>query len=149
MVDLKLWSTPGVIENNQPSSPPAANKGPALPVARHLSRIPPAIGPEQLLRIRQAAYQLPQVSTPADFGDGKDQEDQLDKQGLILLQKAVAGARPSRWIAPELMGVALAHLDVVGSAPGVRALMQQRTAQLEAAGLTRSGSAGSACAAKH
>ncbi|WP_273600372.1 helicase-related protein [Roseateles albus] len=136
---MKLCSTRGVIENKQQTKPPVANKGPALPVARHLSRLPPEIGPEELLRIRQAAYQLPQVSTPADFSDAEGAEEQLDQQGLILLQKAVAGARPSRWIAPDLMSVALAHLDVVGTAPGVRALMLQRAAQLEAVGLSRSG----------
>ncbi|WIT13349.1 helicase-related protein [Paucibacter sediminis] len=108
-----------------------------LPHPRHASRLPAEIGLEALQRIRQAAYQLPQVCTPADFGDAH--EDELDRLGLILLQKAVAGTRPSRWIAPALMATALRHLDVVGTAPTVRAQMQQRTAQLEALGLRREG----------
>jgi ATP-dependent RNA helicase SUPV3L1/SUV3 len=55
----------------------------------------------------------------------------------VLLQKAAAGARPSRWIAPDLMDVALAHLAVVGNGADVRTLMLERTARLEAAGVTR------------
>ncbi|OYU29133.1 MAG: helicase [Burkholderiales bacterium PBB2] len=114
-----------------------------LPRPQHASRLPAGIGPEQLLRIRQAAYQLPQVLTPADFGaasgEASAQEEALDRAGLVLLQKAVAGARPSRWIAPRLMAVALAHLDVVGTAPTVRALMQQRTVLLDGLGLSREG----------
>ncbi|MBY0236082.1 MAG: helicase, partial [Burkholderiaceae bacterium] len=113
-----------------------------LPHARHAKRLPPELTPEGLLRIRQAAYQLPQVLTPADFLSHSDhaeaaREDLPEQRGLILLQKAVAGARPSRWIAPELMAVALRHLDVVGTAPTVRALMQQRTLALDKLGLSR------------
>ena len=121
---------------------PAAKQHPQtanLPFARHHSRLPADIGPEQLLRIRQAAYQLPQVTTPAEFAGEHAKDEQLDQQGLILLQKAVAGARPSRWIAPDLMATALRHLDTVGIAPTVRALMLQRGAQLEALGLARLG----------
>jgi ATP-dependent RNA helicase SUPV3L1/SUV3 len=115
-----------------------------LPNPRHAARLPADIAPEQWQRIRQAAYQLPQVLTPGDFDKGEaGHEEALDKLGLILIQKAVkasSGARPSRWIAPRLIASALAHLDVVGSAPMVRALMQQRTAQLETSlGLSREG----------
>jgi ATP-dependent RNA helicase SUPV3L1/SUV3 len=35
----------------------------------------------------------------------------------VLLQKAVPGARPSRWIEPGADGRALAHLDAVGTGP--------------------------------
>ncbi|MFY7864588.1 helicase-related protein [Roseateles sp.] len=124
---------------NPAASPKAA---PALPNPRHLQRLPAGVDAEMLLRVRQAAYQLPQVSTPEDFGedeDAKRQEERMDKLGLILLQKAVPGARPSRWIAPDLIRVALSHLDVIGTAPAVRALMQQRLGQLEAAGISRFG----------
>ena len=110
-----------------------------LPHARHASRIPPGIDAEQWHRIRQSAYQLPQVMSPADLNAGEGTEEQLDRLGLIMIQKAVSGARPSRWIEPALVDSALRHLDVVGTAPTVRALMQQRTAQLEALGITRDG----------
>ncbi len=131
---MNLWSTlkvPHIIKTVAAS--------PTLPISRHQSRMPADIGPEQLLRIRQSAYQLPQVTTPVDFAGEQGKEDQLDQQGLILLQKAVAGSRPSRWIEPRLMANALVHLDAVGNAPTVRALMQQRSAQLETLGLTRAG----------
>ncbi|MGN6829035.1 helicase-related protein [Paucibacter sp. M5-1] len=114
-----------------------------LPNPRHAARLPADIDPEQWQRIRQAAYQLPQVLTPGDFDGETGHEDQLDKLGLIQIQKATkasSGARPSRWIAPRLIASALAHLDVIGTAPTVRALMQQRTAQIETAlGLSREG----------
>lgn len=111
-----------------------------LPNPRHAARVPADLSPEQLQAIRQAAYQLPQVLTGADFAGGSASDEQLDQSGLILLQKAVSGGRPSRWIAPELMGVAWRHLEAIGTAPTVRPLMQQRTSQLEShLGLTREG----------
>ena len=155
-----MWSTPRVSDpfsttSSSAGSPDPSRAEPAsaasagkpvplnLPRPQHASRLPAGIGPEQLLRIRQAAYQLPQVLTPADVGaasgEASAQEAALDRAGLVLLQKAVAGARPSRWIAPRLMAVALAHLDVVGTAPTVRALMQQRTVLLDGLGLSREG----------
>ena len=90
-----------------------------LPNARHASRVPAAITPPDVARIQQAAYQLPQVVKPADYIDehAPHFEHHLDTLGLILLQKAVAGARPSRWIAPDRMADALRHLDVVGNGP--------------------------------
>jgi len=110
-----------------------------LPNPRHAQRVPPHIGKEQLDRIRKAAYSLPQVVKPADFIDERSEgfEEHLDHLGLVLLQKAAAGARPSRWIAPELMDSALAHLDTVGNGPSARPLMLERTAALQAAGVAR------------
>jgi ATP-dependent RNA helicase SUPV3L1/SUV3 len=112
-----------------------------LPNPRHAGRLPPHIGKEQFGRIRQAAFTLPQVVKPADFLDERSAgfEDHLDKLGLVLLQKAVAGARPSRWIAPDLMDMALAHLDAVGTGPTVRPLMLERAATLETLGIERRG----------
>jgi ATP-dependent RNA helicase SUPV3L1/SUV3 len=116
---------------------------PELPNPRHAARLPKHIGKEQFGRIRQAAYTLPQVVKPGDFLDERSAgfEDHLDKLGLVLLQKPVAGARPSRWIAPELMDVALAHLDAVGTGPSVRPLMLERSAILETLGVERRGAA--------
>jgi ATP-dependent RNA helicase SUPV3L1/SUV3 len=110
-----------------------------LPNARHASRVPPDISPADVARIQQAAYQLPQVVKPADYIDehAPHFEQHLDGLGLILLQKAVAGSRPSRWIAPDRMADALRHIDAVGNGPNVRALMQARTTELENLGVTR------------
>jgi ATP-dependent RNA helicase SUPV3L1/SUV3 len=112
-----------------------------FPVADHARRLPPHIGAEQLQRIRQAAYNLPQVVKPADFLDERapEFERHLDTLGLILLQKAAAGARPSRWIHPQWIDSALQHLDALGNAPDVRALTAQRTAALDALGISRLG----------
>jgi ATP-dependent RNA helicase SUPV3L1/SUV3 len=90
-------------------------------------------------RIQQAAYQLPQVVKPADFIDERSPgfEQHLDTLGMVLLQKAAAGARPSRWIAPQQMDDALRHLDAVGTGPQVRVLMQERSATLETLGVSR------------
>lgn len=123
---------------SQPVAPPAA---PSLPNPRHLPRVPPHIGREQLARICHAAYTLPQVVKPADYlPEGSPNfETHLDTLGLVLLQKASsAGGRPSRWIAPDLMDSALAHLDAVGGGPKTRPLVQERTATLEALGVSRS-----------
>jgi ATP-dependent RNA helicase SUPV3L1/SUV3 len=110
-----------------------------LPNARHASRVPSSITPADVARIKQAAYQLPQVVKPADYIDehAPHLEQHLDTLGLILLQKAVAGSRPSRWIAPNRIADALRHLDTVGNGPQVRALMQARTVELENLGVTR------------
>ena len=123
-----------------PSDPPAPGNAAApaarsfkLPNARHASRVPETITPADIARIQQAAYQLPQVVKPGDYIDehAPHFEQHLDTLGLILLQKAVAGARPSRWIAPGHLADALRHLDAVGNGPQVRAQMQARTAELE------------------
>jgi ATP-dependent RNA helicase SUPV3L1/SUV3 len=110
-----------------------------LPNPRHASRVPESVTPAEFARLQQAAYQLPQVVKPADYIDEHTPqfEQYLDKQGLILLQKAVSGARPSRWIAPDRVADALRHLDAVGNGSTVRALMQERTAELEAHGISR------------
>ena len=113
-----------------------------LPNPKHSSRVPEHLGLEQVARIQQNAYLLPQVVKPADFVDERTPglEHHLDHLGYVQLQKAAAGARPSRWIAPALMDAALAHIDAVGSGPQVRALMLARSATLETLGVTRSGS---------
>ena len=69
-------------------TPPAA---PTLPNPRHADRIPLHLGKEQVARIRQAAYALPQVVKPADYGleDSARPDTKLDGLGLVLLQKAV------------------------------------------------------------
>jgi ATP-dependent RNA helicase SUPV3L1/SUV3 len=124
-----------------PKPEPNDNQGVSLtlPNPRHAQRVPPHIGKEQLARIRQAAYVLPQVVKPADYVAERSAgfEEHLDKLGLVLLQKPVSGARPSRWIAPELMDSALAHLDTLGTGPAVRPLMLERSAALDALGVAR------------
>ncbi|HEY4066946.1 MAG TPA: helicase, partial [Burkholderiaceae bacterium] len=112
---------------------------PHPPNPRHAQRLPAHIGRDAFNRIRQAAYTLPQVVKPADYLDERSAgfEEHLDKLGLILLQKPVAGARPSRWIAPDLLDSALAHLDALGTGPTVRPLMLERQAALDALGLAR------------
>jgi ATP-dependent RNA helicase SUPV3L1/SUV3 len=104
-----------------------------LPIPRHAQRLPPHIGQAQLARIRHAVHHLPQVVKPADYlaDTHEDFETHLDTLGLVLLQKAVPGQRPSRWIDPALIDAALAHLDAVGSGPKARPLMLERTAALE------------------
>jgi ATP-dependent RNA helicase SUPV3L1/SUV3 len=113
-----------------------------LPNPRHALRVPAHIDKPAFERIRQAAYLLPQVVKPGDYEGERSAEIEarLDDMGLVLLQKAVSGARPSRWIAPELMDVALQHLDVVGVGSGVRQLMLDRTGALDALGIARDGS---------
>ncbi|MBQ0934880.1 helicase-related protein [Ideonella paludis] len=110
-----------------------------LPNASHLARIPAHISPEALERIRQGAYNLPQVVKPADLlpDDAAEAERTLDAMGLVLLQKAVAHQRPSRWIAPSLLDAALRHLDEVGVGRETRALMLERSAILETQALSR------------
>ena len=118
---------------------PAAAEHHNLPRAPHAKRVPAHIGKTQLARVRQAAYLLPQVVKPGDFiaENSTGFEDHLDKLGYILLQKAVGGARPSRWIEPALIDSALAHLDAVGSAPETRTLMIERGNALQALGVAR------------
>jgi ATP-dependent RNA helicase SUPV3L1/SUV3 len=110
-----------------------------LPNPKHASRVPAHINADDLARIRQAGYALPQVVKPADYiAEGtKGFELHLDKLGLVMLSKPVAGGRPSRWIEPALMGRALEHLDAVGLGADTRAQMLERTAALEALGVTR------------
>ena len=125
------------------TKPAPATADPAhLPNPKHTSRVPLHISAEQLGRIRQSAFALPQVVKPADYvtEGSKGFELHLDKLGFVLLQKPVSGARPSRWIDPALMTGAVAHLDTLGAvanAPEARLLMVERTAALEGLGLTR------------
>jgi ATP-dependent RNA helicase SUPV3L1/SUV3 len=122
----------------KPALPHPADS-PNPPNPRHAQRLPPHIRKEQFNRIRQAAYTLPQVVKPGDYLDERSPafEDHLDKLGLVLLQKPVAGARPSRWIEPALIDSALAHLDAVGTGPTVRPTMLERNAALDALGVSR------------
>ena len=122
-----------------PAPSPAAKEPPPLPNPRHTQRVPPQIDRDALVRIRQAAYLLPQVVKPADYVEPNSPgfETHLDKLGLVQLQKAAPGGRPSRWIEPALMAGALAQLDALGSGPEVRPLMLERTAALEALGVAR------------
>ena len=99
------------------SSTPAPADPAHLPNPKHASRVPLNVNAEQLGRIRQSAFALPQVVKPADYvTEGtKGFELHLDKLGFVLLQKPVSGARPSRWIEPALMTSAVAHLDALGA----------------------------------
>lgn len=117
-----------------PKAPPPAFP---LPQPRHASRLPAGLAPEDWARIRQAAYALPQVLTPSDLDAGTD--DALERLGAIQIAKAAGGARPSRWILPQHIPVALAQLDATPLANTLRALMQQRLHQLESLGLRREG----------
>ncbi|KQW38604.1 helicase-related protein [Rhizobacter sp. Root404] len=112
---------------------------PSLPNPRHAPRLPAYLDKAQFNRIRQAAYTLPQVVKPGDYIDDRQAgfEEHLDKLGFVLLQKPVAGARPSRWIEPGLIDTALAHLDAVGTGPDVRPLMLERGTALQALGVAR------------
>ncbi len=127
-------------------TPPRPQPHP-LPNPRHAARLPAHIGTEALHRIRTAAYQLPQVVAAADMPadlvpeHAADADERMDRLGLVLLQKGVAGQRPSRWIAPGLLDEALRHLDAVGSSPKLRALMAERNAVLDSLGVSRAGPA--------
>ena len=122
-----------------PQSKPARPPAPAypLPQPRHAARLPQGLTPEDWQRIRQAAYVLPQVLTPADLDEGTDEA--LERLGAIQISKAAGGARPSRWILPAHIPAALAQLDATPMANTLRALMQKRLAQLESLGLRREG----------
>ncbi len=106
-------ATLAAVQQPEPTPAKPAASAFSLPNPQHLKRLPATLTAEQWSRIRQAAYQLPQVLSPNDLGDPASAALQLEKLGLIQIQKAVAGSRPSRWIAPVLIDVALAHLDAV------------------------------------
>ncbi len=149
------WPEPSASVEPPPQSPPQpspqpprpAVKPPPLPDPRHAARVPPQIGADALHRVRNAAYQLPQVVTAHDLPvdlvpeHAADADERLHELGLVMLQKGVPGQRPARWIAPALIEQALAHLDAVGTAPRMRALMAERSAALESLGISRAGAA--------
>ena len=112
-----------------------------------MARLPAGTTVDMLHRIRSAAYQLPQVvaahDLPADVvpEHAPDADERMDALGLVLLQKGVPGQRPSRWLDPALMDSTLQHLAAVGTGPKLRALMAERSAALEALGISRAGPA--------
>ncbi len=110
-----------------------------LPQPRHADRVPAHIGKEQIARLKQHAYALPQVTKAADHGTSTDAagDQKLDELGLVMLQKSAAGVRASRWITPQLLDSALAHLQAVGTGPEARPLMLERGSALEALGVAR------------
>ena len=112
-----------------------------LPIPLHAKRIPADVNIAAVERIRQSAYLLPQTLTPLDLGELSvtQAEARLEAEGCILLQKALAEHRPSRWIAPDALVAALRQLDAVGTGPGVRALMAERTGVLDALDVSRQG----------
>ncbi|MEO3691010.1 helicase-related protein [Roseateles paludis] len=116
-------------------SPVSAAPAFHLPHARHASRLPPGLTPEDWQRLRQNAHALPQVLTPNDLDDGSDAA--YDERGWVQISRSAAGGRPSRWIAPAHIQAALAQLAATPPAPTLRSLMQQRAAQLDALGLRR------------
>ena len=127
---------------DKPRPPPQA-----LPNARHAARVPAHITADALNRIRNAAYQLPQVVAPADMPadlvpeHAPDADERMDRLGLVLLQKGVTGQRPSRWISPSLLDEALRHLSAVGTGPKLRSVMTERSSVLDALAITRAGPA--------
>ena len=127
---------------DKPRPPPQA-----LPNARHAARVPAHITADALSRIRNAAYQLPQVVAPADMPadlvpeHAPDGDERMDRLGLVLLQKGVTGQRPSRWISPSLLDEALRHLSAVGTGPKLRGVMTERSSVLDALAITRAGPA--------
>jgi len=127
------------VKSPAPESRPAATP-PAfpLPQPRHAARLPAGLAPEDWARIRQAAYALPQVLTPADL-DGEGSDEALERLGCIQISKAAGGARPSRWILPAHIPVALAQLGATPLANTLRTQLQQRLHQLESIGLRREG----------
>lgn len=100
---------------------------------------PPALPPQTLERLRALAYALPQVLRPADLGleDGRGTDTALREKGLLLLQKALTGQRPSRWIEPRLVAAALAHVEAMAGQPHPRPLMLERTNILHGMGVSR------------
>ena len=96
----------------------------------------------RLERLRRAAYLLPQAITPPEFHDGPPAEGEaaLQRAGYLQLSKAGAGARPSRWIAPQDVDAALSHLESIGGpSPGALPQMLERRAALLAQGVQRVG----------
>ncbi|MFY8019231.1 MAG: hypothetical protein ACOVN9_14010, partial [Inhella sp.] len=95
-----------------------------LPQPQHASRLPADLAPEDWQRLRQAAHMLPQVLTPADLDEGSEDgtDEMLDRLGAIQISKSAAGGRPSRWILPQHIAVALAQLAATPMANAPNAL---------------------------
>ncbi|MEK8025456.1 helicase-related protein [Pseudaquabacterium rugosum] len=131
----------------RPEAAAAAPVAPAVPAAAlhlphpaHAQRLPAHLDLLALARVRQNAWALPQVESPGDYLDTEHPgpDAHLDQLGMIQLQKA-SGTRPSRWIHPQLMDAALAHLDALGGAPDARSLLIKRRSALDAMGISRHG----------
>jgi ATP-dependent RNA helicase SUPV3L1/SUV3 len=120
-----------------PQLPDPAAPSIQLPRPAHSARFLSPLNPDDWQRLRQAAHTLPHVLTPADLDDGSD--DALDRLGCIQISKAAAGGRPSRWILPAHVPLALAQLDATPQTPTLRPLMQQRAQALESLGVRREG----------
>ncbi len=131
--------------HDTPAAPTAPDSQIKLPHPQHARRVPAGISALQVARIRQAAALLPQVLQPDDFSTDEHPgtDKLLDGLGLIQLQRAGPGAKPSRWIAPEDLPAALQQLDavvdVLRNGPAVRVLMHERALQLDGLGLVRQG----------
>jgi ATP-dependent RNA helicase SUPV3L1/SUV3 len=84
---------------------------------------------------------LPQVLTPADLDEGSEDgtDEMLDRLGAIQISKSAAGGRPSRWILPQHIAVALAQLAATPMANDLRPRLQARVQQLETLGVRREG----------
>ncbi|WP_374662851.1 helicase-related protein [Inhella sp.] len=108
-----------------------------MPQSRHAARLPAGLSPEDWQRVRQAAHVLPQVLHPDDLDEGT--EEALDRLGAIQIAKAAAGGRPSRWILPQHVAVALAQLAATPMANDLRPRLQARVQQLESIGVRREG----------
>ena len=108
-----------------------------LPQPRHAARLPAGLAPEDWARVRQAAHALPQVLVPDDFEHGSDES--MDRLGCIQISTSAGGGRPSRWILPVHIAVAVAQLEATPQTNTLRAQMQQRLQQLESQGLRREG----------
>ena len=57
-----------------------------LPDARHLARVPAHVTPQQMERVRQAGYFLPQVVKPADYVPENQRQRELSFAALGALQ---------------------------------------------------------------
>jgi ATP-dependent RNA helicase SUPV3L1/SUV3 len=127
------------VKSSSLDSPDARPTPPAFPLPQplHAARFPAGLAPEDWARIRQAAHALPQVLVPADLDGGSDES--LDRLGCIQISRAAGGGRPSRWILPQHIAVALAQLDATPLTNTLRPQLQQRMAQLESLGLRREG----------
>lgn len=126
-----------------PSPPPAgsgAARAPKLPDPRHADRLPAGLSATDFNRLRAHGYALPQVVKPSDQVDVENDthgEAEMDRLGFVMLQKAAAGQRASRWIHPRHIASALLQIQAVGTGTDARATMLERFTALEAAAVSR------------